>query len=487
MVVLKKILSVVCISAIMTTSANASMSDFISNKLGGSFTQENAGYYKSQASGFLTGGSARFRWGSGDTIQPFALQAPQYNIGCSGIDFIFGGFSYLNFEYLVDKMKKIASAAPAFAFQIALSTLCKDCETIMNELENIANAINSMNFDTCQMTTNFSKNIGKSLSEKVTGGQKQSWFSGFDNYSSSIKQELGQFTSWVNNSFPMPYDQQDPTSSPSNKLLEQFSIIKSAVNKSKGFFQQAFGKNEYEHILRALIGDLVGYMEEGPSVSVGNGENAEPKIMIIQREITPEQFIDLIWNKSIHKNGAQGDNAIFYTQYNFTCDETKCENPKTKATKAKLEIKEPMKEVINKKMDEIVEAIMQNQPVDVDFINKAPLPILDVLNLASTRKIDLGANTSLQEFIALLLLQSYIDELFFEANQVIAAWQNQSEKLSDTDKNQLNEFNRNLRALNTALQQKLNSLSNQIGDLDKATNVIRNLLQQGLSSNSANN
>ena len=76
---------------------------------------------------------------------------------------VFGGFSYLNFDNIVEKLKKITTAAPAFAFTIALSTLCKDCDTIMTELEKIANAINGMNFDTCTALNNWNDKITGSL------------------------------------------------------------------------------------------------------------------------------------------------------------------------------------------------------------------------------------------------------------------------------------------------------------------------------------
>ncbi|EAI7970026.1 conjugal transfer protein TraG, partial [Campylobacter jejuni] len=111
--ILKKrvVISAIACAFLLPSALNANLSSFIQNNLGSSITSENSGYYKSQVSGFISGGSSRIRWGGGETIRPFSVTAPSFNVGCSGIDMIFGGFSYLNFEYLVEKLKKIASAA----------------------------------------------------------------------------------------------------------------------------------------------------------------------------------------------------------------------------------------------------------------------------------------------------------------------------------------------------------------------------------------
>ena len=109
---------------------------------------------------------------------------------------VFGGFSYLNFDNIVEKLKKITTAAPAFAFKIALSTLCKDCDTIMTELEQIANAINGMNFDTCTALNNWSDKLAGSLksnigSTAIESGVVEDWISGFsDGVSDSVNRLL---------------------------------------------------------------------------------------------------------------------------------------------------------------------------------------------------------------------------------------------------------------------------------------------------------
>ena len=61
-----------------------------------------------------------------------------------------GGFSFLNFEYLVSKLQRIMTAAPAAAFDMALNTLCPVCANTIKSLEEIANFLNSMQLDDCK-------------------------------------------------------------------------------------------------------------------------------------------------------------------------------------------------------------------------------------------------------------------------------------------------------------------------------------------------
>ena len=79
----------------------------------------------------------------------FNITAPKISIGCGGIDAFWGGFSFLNPEYFVQMFRNILAAAPAFAFQLALSSLCPQCMDVLNTLNELANLMNSMAMDEC--------------------------------------------------------------------------------------------------------------------------------------------------------------------------------------------------------------------------------------------------------------------------------------------------------------------------------------------------
>ncbi len=82
----------------------------------------SASFYQGSQRGYFTGGSFSARWKqSNDNL--VTISKPRIKSGCGGIDAFLGGFSFLDTDYLVNKLQRILSAAPAAAFDIALKTL----------------------------------------------------------------------------------------------------------------------------------------------------------------------------------------------------------------------------------------------------------------------------------------------------------------------------------------------------------------------------
>ncbi|MCK9473678.1 conjugal transfer protein TraH [Sulfurimonas sp.] len=141
----------------------------------------DAGYYETQTRGLYSLGSQTIKFREiGGTINPIHVEPPRFNVGCGAIDIAMGGFSYLNPEFIIEKLKAISAAAPAFVYQMAISALCKDCQNIMNELEKFANMANGMNFDTCdavQAAQGAGKAVGEAMNNTIFSGQSDSWLS----------------------------------------------------------------------------------------------------------------------------------------------------------------------------------------------------------------------------------------------------------------------------------------------------------------------
>lgn len=119
---------------------------------------------KTQVTSALQGPQFRARWNSLGRIRPINVQSPKFSVGCNGIDIGFGSLSFLNFDELVEKLKGIAASAPAFAFKMAIDTVCSQCSTIMNDLEEIVNEINSMSLDSCSAA----QGLGNAAGEQIT-------------------------------------------------------------------------------------------------------------------------------------------------------------------------------------------------------------------------------------------------------------------------------------------------------------------------------
>ena len=112
-------------------------------------TESSPGYFEGQKRGYFNAGSFSARWQQSNDYL-FTAMPPKVKAGCGGIDVFLGGFSYLNFEYLVTKLQRIMQAAPAAAFDIALNVLCEPCSKTIKSLEAITNTLNNLQLDECK-------------------------------------------------------------------------------------------------------------------------------------------------------------------------------------------------------------------------------------------------------------------------------------------------------------------------------------------------
>ncbi len=105
-------------------------------------------HFSGQQRGYYTGGSFNTRWTSKNT-HPLTVEPPRIKGGCGGIDIFTGGFSFMNAEYLVDKLQGILSNASAVAFDLGLKTLCEQCSQTIKNFEAISDKLNSMQIEEC--------------------------------------------------------------------------------------------------------------------------------------------------------------------------------------------------------------------------------------------------------------------------------------------------------------------------------------------------
>ena len=105
-------------------------------------------YFSGQQRGYYSGGSFSGRWHS-TAEYPVTVEVPRIKSGCGGIDVFMGGFSFMNTDYLVNKLQSILTNAPAVAFDLALKTLCEQCSNTIKNFEAMADKLNSMQIDEC--------------------------------------------------------------------------------------------------------------------------------------------------------------------------------------------------------------------------------------------------------------------------------------------------------------------------------------------------
>lgn len=145
--------------------------------------------YDSQRRNFYSVGGIRARVDtSNDYLATVSL--PRLKAGCGGIDLFMGGFAFLDEDYLVEKFQNMIQAAPAIAFNMALSTMSDKLANHVGKLEATTNWLNQLQLDDCAMSktviAEFKKDDpdvmgamwnemtqGKSLNEALTRGYQE--------------------------------------------------------------------------------------------------------------------------------------------------------------------------------------------------------------------------------------------------------------------------------------------------------------------------
>lgn len=107
------------------------------------------GAYEGQTAGYYTGGNL-FARAPSRNYNLMTVQLPSARAGCGGIDLFTGGFSFINSDQLVAMMKNIGSNAVGLAFQVALSTISPKLSGLLQDMQDMANQINSASLNSCE-------------------------------------------------------------------------------------------------------------------------------------------------------------------------------------------------------------------------------------------------------------------------------------------------------------------------------------------------
>jgi len=383
---------------LITISLNAgTMQSFLDDSIN-SVTEE-PGYYESQTRGLYSLGSSKVRFNNQGSFSPLNVESPRFGVGCGGIDATFGGFSYLNADYLVEKLKAISAAAPAFAFQMALGVLCEDCKTTLNWLENIANQINNFNMDTCKA----SKRIGEFAADKLMTAIDGNMNSGQSNnfIAASEGAKSNQESTWGDYANTMAYYMGSDTAADKSikQATLQGSLIEEAIENSSGVDISILGKdaqggNLFTSLVRSMVGDVVGYKSKvsgGGGKEAGNGDGT-PKIKFIPlNSVNFQAFlnggsIDYVYVKT--QNGNKGKPTVTASTTNFT----------------------GIKTIYKTRLESILTSMKSRQVISSEnrkFINSMPIPIAKYLNTSVLAAID--DIESLVEYLAIVQTKAFLN------------------------------------------------------------------------------
>ncbi len=249
----KKILclAVAILIALISSYAHAGwVDDWIQQK-----TESSPGYFEGQKRGYYYGGSFSARWANTSTDYLFSIQAPKVKFGCGGIDIFGGGFSYLNVDYLVQKIQSMIQAAPAIAFDIALQTLAEQISISSKDFQNIIDRLNQLNFNECQASKAMVVSLMKPMMGNKMPGEYQNAVSDFLQ-SSGVKGFWNEITKEekTNNNNPPSADYSDMTKDCPQDIKDIFATAGSVLDN----IGNKLGMNtDYIKLIRGLFGDII--------------------------------------------------------------------------------------------------------------------------------------------------------------------------------------------------------------------------------------
>lgn len=266
------------------------LDDFVDNAL--NVQTNRPGYYQSQTRGVFSLGDLRVRTNTSPNIRnPIHVEAPRLALGCGGIDIGLGGFSFIaDADQLVEKLQAMSGAAAGYAFKMALSTLCKDCDAILSELEKFADMINGLNFNGCQAT----QKLGSAFAEAVNLNLDAGHDNAFNRAVSEAKNDLSATRQRWESTLTSYMGDSTKAKEAVKDITLQGSFIKKAVEKYQPTtnFGTVSGSNLFEGIMRAIIGDIIGYTSQQPNMGskTGGGQTGNFKYVPILSIYTDEDL-----------------------------------------------------------------------------------------------------------------------------------------------------------------------------------------------------
>ena len=210
-------------------------------------TYTSPGSFSDQTRGYVTAGGMSGRVDvHNDYLMSITL--PKVKAGCGGIDMFLGGMSFLDPDYLVQKLESILQAAPAVAFQYLLETLDEKMGNIISKMEAATNFLNSIQVNDCRLANRMVQ-IAK----------------GDDNMSGIIEEMTGYKS--VKEGFAKSYQQsrekiQANANSPTEDLrdaLENCPAEVTEIFKTGSLLAHAaarVGASDWAGVMRARVGDV---------------------------------------------------------------------------------------------------------------------------------------------------------------------------------------------------------------------------------------
>jgi len=379
----KKVIALLLITTVnLLGDFNSAFRDFVEKEAASSYESTDKGYFNTQAADYWSAGGTRIRFGDTKIKSPVKLELPNVNMGCSGIDIGFGAFSYTKPKNAIRKLKKVMLMAPVFFFKMALSTLCKDCNTLITEIENAMNLINNMNLDTCEATEgalNFgAKALGRVANNTVVGGKVNGWLEarqqGIENFVQSSKDQVNMWKDYFQ--FPELFMAKKMFQ---GSLIDEIykDVVRNDPQSVSSQYANIFGGGyQWAPLARSTVGDVIGYTAEDP----GNPSHTIPKIWIVEPSLDTASFVQVLLQGGSFQ-------AKKVTQKSYSAATPYLKDKPSLDPVSNIEIPVGgLQNLIKSQIKDISDRIATAKSLTESqkkFINSTPVPIYNIINTIS--------------------------------------------------------------------------------------------------------
>lgn len=428
------------------------ISFFVLSSMQASYTYNNISY----SSGLLSFGNYHYRTNVGSNLKILSLNAPSFSAGCGGIDIGLGGISFIRFDELINNLKAIMKNAGGYAFKLALSTFCKQCESILNDLQGIADAINSLNMDSCAAAERLTNYAAEKLGfDQQNGGGS---FSGaMRTYVSDAREQITQWVNVLNGN--------------DDKLFSGIGSLVYETFKNNGFlFDQSKNKENTRAFMVALIGDVIGSLDKENKNVVVSQAPQETIEKIIENIISIDKIGEIKKVRIFDKLNNQTE--IIYKDVELNYDIFKYNGI-------------PLDEYYYNKISDIVTKVYDKQDINLDeyeILAKAPFELITAINTFTIAKqkgkiIDTEIKNTAKYYAAILTL-SYLNNVLDYANKNFVLVKTRKDKpISEDMKMHIENKSLIINDFQIKIQDKISA---KLFDINKTAQIINKSIEEDL-------
>jgi conjugative transfer pilus assembly protein TraH len=329
--------------------------------------------YEGQQRGYFVGGTMHVP-PLGQKIQPLSITLPSIkDNSCGGIDVAMGGFSFLNFQYLVQKLQSIIQAAPALAFEIAIKVLSEKLGGVMHGLEEITEAINGLNFNSCtamngivntasNAITNAISGSAEETTSEQSGGKTDFFGNGINNFIDKLSQGWTDLMNGLKGTYHDPNNPDPNALSDASGVAPKDGVLNDANRQIGGL------PADFINVVRYYVGDIVA------STIPGDDNNTPSAVGTVYPACADNAkvFLDDLSNGNIYS-------ISFEDLQQGLCPQ---------ATASETQPGNTIVDKVKSYLDDIYKGLTENQDLStnssvVNFINSCRIPVYSFMREAA--------------------------------------------------------------------------------------------------------